>query len=363
MSKKKTIIWQAHEANISGANIAMLEYVKALRDTYTFHIVLPHAGTMCETLSKEDIAFSIIHQYNLTIPITTIFSRVRFFLRTQMASYNLRTLIKRKGADLIFTNTLVSFLCARVAYSLRIPHVWWIHEFGEEDFGLDIQNGPVKDIFKKMDLWSRFIICNSDAVAKKFKILMPKAQVRYLYQPVSFEVTNKKNVEKLSSFLMFGQIAPGKGHHEVLQALNMVKKRGTNLTLHIIGPCENQLYLNELSQYINQHDLEEQVVIKIGFFSKEDVLPFYRTLIVASKSEAFGRVIVEANKAGLTVIVKNAGGAPELINNTNGFLYNTALELANLISAGLLLPASQMRFNYDENREVDKLKVWITEML
>src|SRR5258706_8100449 len=63
---KKKIVWLAHEANVSGANIALLEYVDALSDTYDFHIILPHEGNMREALQQRNIPCSVIHQYGWT---------------------------------------------------------------------------------------------------------------------------------------------------------------------------------------------------------------------------------------------------------------------------------------------------------
>ncbi|RYZ26856.1 MAG: glycosyltransferase [Chitinophagaceae bacterium] len=363
MGIRKTIIWQAHEANLSGANIAMVEYIKALRDTYDFHVVLPHTGSMCKVLFTENIAFSVIHQYNLPLSSVSAVSKLRFIIRTEIASRQLKGLVRQQNADLIFSNTLVSFLGGRVAYSLKKKHVWWIHEFGEEDFGFNIEKDPIRNVLKKTALWSRMVICNSHAVARKFGFLWPKTDVRYLYQPVSYNIASPQHVEKTSTFLMFGQISPGKGHLEVLKAVTMVNNNSSEFSLHIVGPCVNQSYLDDIQQYIIDHGLESQVTIKVGFVSKEDVLPFYDTLIVASRAEAFGRVIVEANKAGLTAIVKNAGGAPELINETNGFLYNSLTELADLLESRQLLPASEMRANYDERTELEKLKGWLAEII
>ena len=96
---------------------------------------------------------------------------------------------------------------------------------------------------------------------------------------------------------------------------------------------------------------------KEGFFKKEDVLPNYETLILASPYEAFGRVIVEANKAGLRVVVKNGGGgSSELMNETNGMLYNDLAELANILSGEVPLPTAPIIQNYNELAEIERLK-------
>jgi glycosyltransferase involved in cell wall biosynthesis len=92
-------------------------------------------------------------------------------------------------------------------------------------------------------------------------------------------------------------------------------------------------------------------------------MPFYEVLIVASRSEAFGRVIVEAHKAGLQVVVKNSGGAPELVNETNGLLYSTEEELVLILAGEKKIPEGPSLMNYNEESEIKKLKNQLIEIL
>jgi len=128
-----------------------------------------------------------------------------------------KQLIQKEQANLIFTNTQVPFTAAKAAYSLQLPHVWWIHEFGEEDFGFRIGWGKPQEAYRKMEKWSRLVICNSDAVVKKFKGLMPAATVKRVYQPVSFSAKPVVAEKKVARFLMFGQITASKAHREVIE--------------------------------------------------------------------------------------------------------------------------------------------------
>jgi len=356
--KKPLICWVAHESNISGANMALLEYVNALKESHEFHIVLPHKGAMSNFLVKQSIPFSIIKQYGWAgNKLNSAIKKFRFSIRTFLALKRFQKLIDTIKPSLVFTNTLVPFIGAKAAFTNRIPHVWWIHEYGEEDFGFSIGLGNQHDAFYKMQLWSNLIICNSRSVNEKYKKLMPNARLDFIYQPVSWNQPNKQSFLQ-AEFVMFGQISPSKGHSEVIQAMSQNKRAGKKLSnLHIIGPSENELYFNQLIQQVKNSDLEDQVFFKKGFFKKEDVLPNYETLILASPYEAFGRVIVEANKAGLRVIVKNGGGgSSELMNETNGLLYNDLAELAEILSGEVQLPTAPFIQNYDESSEIDRLK-------
>ena len=84
---------------------------------------------------------------------------------------------------------------------------------------------------------------------------------------------------------------------------------------------------------------------------------------MSSKSEAFGRVIVEALKAGLRVLVRNSGGAPESVNSSNGLLYNSHAELAAVLSGDIKFPEGEIIMNYSEAQQLNELKQMLSVML
>lgn len=353
------MVWQAHEGNLSGANIAMLEYIDALGDTYRSHVILPHEGSMRKALTERNVPVSIIPQYGWagSIPATAFISRLKKFVRTRLAIKAVKQFLQQTGATIACTNTLVPFVAAKAAHQLRLQHVWWIHEYGEEDFGFRIGNGEPSRAYKKMQQWSKLVICNSDAVRNKFIGLLPAVPVERIYQPVSWHTTTAIATKAFASgYLMFGQLTASKGHLEVLEAVAKAKQLGVNVALAIKGPCEQPEYLALLQKFVEEHHLQEHVSIETGFFIKEEIMPRYKVLIVASRSEAFGRVIVEANKAGLHVVVKNSGGAPELVNSSNGVLYNTTDDLCAVFTNKIALPATAPMLCYNSEAEIEHLK-------
>ena len=359
---RKKILWQTHESNISGANIAMLEYIDALENDFCFFVILPHKGTMQKELVKRSIPFRIIHQYGWTNvhPWLNIGKWTRVVIRSFAAVLHTIKLIIVEKPSIVSTNTLVPFTASIAAWLIKTPHVWWIHEFGKEDFGFTTGWGNERMSFKWMQLSSKLIIGNSKAISNKFAKLMPKANVATIYQPVSWKATQTVKNAKLARFLMFGQLAPSKGHIDVLKAMLINKQQGKLLhTLHIKGPSEIKTYLDELKQFVEQHELVPYVQIEAGYFKKEEIMPRYEILIVASQAEAFGRVIVEANKAGLRVLVRNSGGAPELINESNGLLFANQCELASALCSERKFPDTAIQSIYSEGAEIQ----FLTELL
>ncbi|MBU6157436.1 MAG: glycosyltransferase family 4 protein [Bacteroidetes bacterium] len=355
---KPLVVWQLHEGNISGANIAMIEYVTALSDTYRFHAILPHSGTMCAALEKQNIPFSIIYQYGWAGKKGNLIQIFRKIIRTFIAIITVRMLLLKLKPSFVFTNTLIPFVSAKVSIGLKIPHVWFIHEFGWEDFGFRIGWGNESYAFKKMSDWSNFVIVNSDAVLKKIQTLLRNVEIKRIYQPVSWDSHDNFNRTKIACFLMFGQLAPTKGHIDVLEALAIAHKKSPakKVSLHIVGPSEDKQYVNFLYNVIEQLQLQEIVKIKEGYFDKEQIIPRYEALIVASNSEAFGRVIIEAKKAGLGIIARNTGGAPELLSKPQDHLFESIEELGGILSCYNHLSHNDSFLPYDEGEEILKLK-------
>ena len=61
----------------------------------------------------------------------------------------------------------------------------------------------------------------------------------------------------------------------------------------------------------------------------------------------------------MLVLVRNSGGAPELINETNGLLFNNQAELAAVLCGERMFPDKVIRSNYNEDTEIKTL----TELL
>ena len=63
------------------------------------------------------------------------------------------------------------------------------------------------------------------------------------------------------------------------------------------------------------------------------LLPSFDCLVVASRAEPFGLVLLEAMRAGVPVIASNAGGVPEIVTDgVNGLLFEPG-DVAGLAEA------------------------------
>ena len=142
------------------------------------------------------------------------------------------------------------------------------------------------------------------------------------------------NPEK-STVLFLGSISDRKNPLLILRSLNNLRK-DTVFYLTLIGPHINKEYLNMLDQYITNNNLDEFVTIKKEIEQAEviDFLSSSSLLILPSKSEGLGRVILEAQAVGCPVLVSDSGGMKDFIEDTKtGFIFknNDVIDLSEKI--------------------------------
>ena len=133
---------------------------------------------------------------------------------------------------------------------------------------------------------------------------------------------------------MVGRVCPEKGQREVVEAYVLLKVHFPALKLLLVGEIKDKKYFHRIEQRINELDLNEDVIFS---GRKENILDVIRTmdiLVVASRIESFGRVVIEAMSVNTPVVAVSSGGIPEIIEDgINGFLVpsNTPEKLASVL--------------------------------
>lgn len=182
--------------------------------------------------------------------------------------------------------------------------------------------------FKKIDAW----VCSTEFLKKqvlertkfpinRIKIIPPALDLDYFAQDIS-QVQARKHLNLPQDKVilgLIGRIDPHKGQLLLLQALKLLANP-TILVCFKGSPTldEKSDYLSEIELFIHKNNLEKQVVF-VPFEFENNY--FYKALdfcIMASKSETFGMVSIEALASGTPLIASNAGGTTELLKNFSG---------------------------------------------
>ncbi len=137
------------------------------------------------------------------------------------------------------------------------------------------------------------------------------------FVPVSYFLNHEKHDKKY--ILLVGYPWYLKGVDILIKAFNIVSKDFPGHGLKIIGWCpKGRKYFEELAKENKMIELLEPV-------SYMDIIPFFLNCslyVLASRTEAMGRVLLEALASGKPVIASNVGGVPAVIQDgVNGILF------------------------------------------
>lgn len=149
---------------------------------------------------------------------------------------------------------------------------------------------------------------------------------KIVYIPLVFDKTYvQSETYKEGNLLYVGTVEERKGIHLLLQSLLILKKKGVETRLSIIGKIVDNKYKEKLDSFISENSMSDNVQFR-GRVSDEELLKAYEEAEVftfPSLLEGYGIVIVEAMKHGIPIVAFNNSAIPYSIRNDyNGLLAN-----------------------------------------
>ena len=187
---------------------------------------------------------------------------------------------------------------------------------------------PKKDIFHRMlyrrvDLFLTITqqLCD---LAKQY-LPMPNNAIKTLYYGVEAPpVLDEQNKQALRQSLqipnnsfaigMIGRIEAGKGQHLLIAATNELVKQGYPVHATFIGPAMNADYENKLKKQVKDWQLSDAINFYGSHPNPVEIMSAFAVVVLATKQETFGLVLIEAMRNGVAVIGTRAGGVPEIID-------------------------------------------------
>ena len=346
------ILFCPSDNNLAGAFQSMAKLCSILKKEYDFEIlvVLRKKGIGQQLLDENEIPYIFIPTVNWIIPDhpKSFFRRLEYIVRVITKPIAIfcniiaekiyqKTIINEK-IDIVHINTSCCYVGAEAAKQSKIPYVWHIREFLEEDQERTIWN---KKLAKRLMSNSNCVITISNSLYKKYINFIPTANVKKIYNGIDeskfLQDRRKINISNTKNIIMVGSINKSKGQIQAIKACQLLKNRNiSNFSLSIIGKTSD--YSRSLENYVKENSMEEFVRF-LG--PKENIEEYYFSsdiVLMCSEAEAFGRVTVEAMMAGCLVIGANSGCTPELIEDGySGILYKSGdyFDLANKIEFAL----------------------------
>lgn len=340
--KQHKILFVDHTAVMGGAELSLLDLATAYAETSK--VLLFQDGILRERLEQAGVEVKVAPVSKTMLNLRTsggLGSLITIPELWQIAGYLAQEAV---GYDLILANSQKAFITAALSSLRGSPAVlWYLHDI------LTAKHFSQINRLVAVLLANRFaskVLVNSQATEQAFVAAGGKAKLTHVvyngFEPQKFDLVNFEDVQKIRAQLgigdaplvgLFSRLSYWKGQHVLLEAV----KHLSEVQVILVGTAlfGEQEYVSELKALAEIPELAGRVHW-LGFRDDIPTLMKACDIIVhtSTEPEPFGRVIVEGQLAQKPVIASAAGGALELIENTNnGYLFppGDAIALGQLI--------------------------------
>lgn len=321
--RRLKVLYATHEPNLTGASRSLLDLLAALdRDVVEPVVLVRRQGPLLAELDGLDVPHKLLPYVNATEART----RVKTAAKRPIVAVQDRWIaryIRREGFDLVHNNSFIFHSAMRAARSAGVPYACHLREYIEEDHNLAFLNASSA---KKLLSDAACNVAISTSILRKFQAWAPDARFELVPDGLRVESYLHEHGPVCTGapvrLLLAGQICPGKGQLEAVQATELLVGDGMDAHLTIVGGVRDDAYSAELHGYVAERGLEKVVSIKP--FAQDLTEEYARAdiALMCSPHEALGRATIEGMLHGCAVIGANAGATPELIgDDERGYLY------------------------------------------
>lgn len=339
------VLFISHERKMGGANHSLVELVEGLRELgHNVSVVVLYRGCPIDKKLREmgietfPCFFGWWQQPQDWPYVFKLAFRLLHWLQ-RISVIRISGYVKKNHVDIIHSNSSVIDIGAQVAAETGCKHVWHFREYGQADYRLEYMYGrdtSVNYVYENSDM----IIFISNALYESYKRFADDNRIRIIYDGiVSGEMERKESgpfiqksrkADNIYTFLVTGNISPGKNQKLVVEAVDFLvnhkKVDSHRFRVYFAGAptslAESKKYMRAIQAYIKRSGLDNlfftgYVEDMVGLRNKVDAE------IIPSKSEAYGRVTLEAMLSHNLVIASDSGANPELVGkNERGLLFN-----------------------------------------
>jgi glycosyltransferase involved in cell wall biosynthesis len=354
MELPNRILFICHDGDLYGSQQSLHLIVKYLpRDRYLCYISIARPGPLQGLLESYPNTVVLHHrrlQWVKHDPRTWLQKMgdvVNLLASAVPRTLYLYNTIRREKINVVHTNSTVSLEGALAAALAGVPHIWHIRELFMEPspkFHPVLGRHLTRLI---IDRFSDTVICISEAVHRQFgpcleedpdkyhvlhnalEVPLESGQLPALNDPhqailksLSAQALSLPETRGLFRLGYIGRLSEGKGFHELLEAFILLRRRNAKVDLVVAGNFVDEAYEHRIREAVSAEGLEKDIHF-LGY--RDDLLPVYEVmdlLVVPSRNEPFGRVVIEAMAQGVPCLGADSGGIPEIIDNgETGMLY------------------------------------------
>lgn len=336
---KIKILFLDHTPFVGGAQISLIQHLEEInRDK--FDIIVGCSSNAEELgLTKQYDKLNIKY-YFVSFGHLKSFNPFVFFKLIKSVR-EVRKIIKKEKADLVFGNTIRSDIVGGLAVLFsKVKIVWFIQDYTFPKF-----------LFNFLKFIPEKILYVSKSIADYYSVqINDKNKVIYIWRNF-YKRTAKITEDQIQlkrqewgasnntvAIGYIGRLVHWKGPQVLIEAVDLLIKQGIkNIKCVIIGSGKGQKTNNEqdLKEMVRNRKLENYII----FTGHQKDIPLYMFsldifCLTSIEPEPFSSVVIEAMMAKIPVIGTNIGGTPEIVKNKKtGLLVkpNNAYELSQSI--------------------------------
>jgi len=289
------------ELNVGGVETGTVDLAKYLVAQGHKSVVVSNGGVLVARLQADGSK-----HYTLPVHKKNLFTMYRCVAK-------LVSIIQKEKIDIVHARS-------------RVPA--WIAFFAcrktEAHFLTTCHGYYSPHLFSKVMGWGKLIIAISEVIGRHMvqDFATPAENIRVISRSVDLEKFNLPRVAKADknvfTVVMIGRITPLKGHPYFLRAMARVIHQLPGVRVQIIGdaPPKKQPYKDELILLAKRLGISERVEFMGNRQDIPELLSKADCLVLSTITpEAFGRVIIEAQAAGVPVVATRVGGVTEIIEH------------------------------------------------
>ncbi|MDD3375403.1 MAG: GT4 family glycosyltransferase PelF [Candidatus Omnitrophica bacterium] len=289
------------ELNVGGVETGTVDLSRYLVEHGHQSFVVSHGGDLVADLEKTGGKhFKLpVHKKNLWTAVYSVKKLAEIIIREKIDLVHVRSRVP---------GWIAYFACRKT----RTPFLTTCHGYYS------------KNLFGRVMGWSKFVIVPSQVIGQhmiqNFNVL--PENIRLIPRSVDLRKYDipHKSIAGGSGYVVsiVGRITPLKGHEYFLKSMARVVRHFPYMKIWIIGDAspKKQSYKDGLEALTRRLGLSDNVEF-LGnrrdipeLLSKTDVL-----VLSTVTQESFGRVIVEAQAAGVPVVATKVGGVVEIIDH------------------------------------------------
>ncbi|MFE6859756.1 glycosyltransferase family 4 protein [Nocardia sp. NPDC057668] len=346
-------VFLAHTAAPSGAELATLRLLSALRDRpgapFEVELLVTEDGPMVERVRARGIPVTVQRNAFDSRSMTIADSGAGGLLAGGVAllklGWTLGGVLRERRADVLVAESTKALLMGAVAARrARIPLVWQVHDLVSREYF-----GRVLAVVVRVLGWllARGVIANSRATLGSLFTWRRAAVVAYPgVEPVAApDDRAPQRAPRDTVVAVVGRLCPWKGQDVLLRALAAARHRPR--AVYIVGGT----FFGEESYRDELVALSDELALPVEFVGHvEDPTAYMRAADIlvhcSVLAEPFGQVVVEGMQAGCAVIAARAGGPLEIIRpGVDGFLVDggDAAALARILDQLIADPELRTR--------------------